>query len=138
MPRLAAEFMHKAMQDKTLPQAAAFRFALDDDGLWPRMMEKLVKWRCTFLCTPYGDQGLLISKQHYREIGGFRDLPLMEDIDLVRRLKCRGLKMLPSKARTSAARYRKEGYLLRSGRNLACLVLYFLKVPPRYLVRFYG
>ena len=120
------------------PQAFAFRFALDDDGVRPRLLEALVRLRCALLCTPYGDQGLLVSRRLYDRVGGFRDMPLMEDIDLVGRLGCGRLKMLKSRAVTSAARYRQDGYLWRSVRNLSCRLLYHLRVPPRYLVRLYG
>ena len=134
----AAGFLNRAARNPESPQAAAFRFALDDSGLMPRTLEALVRARCAVLCAPYGDQGLLVSRRAYEGAGGFRDMPLMEDIDLVRRLGCRGLHMLKSRAVTSAARYRRDGYLLRSARNLSCLALYYLRVPPRVLDRLYG
>ncbi|MEE8246899.1 MAG: glycosyl transferase family 2, partial [Alphaproteobacteria bacterium] len=87
---------------------------------------------------PYGDQGLLIHRDLYSRVGGFRPLPLMEDVDIVRRIGARRLVVLEAAALTSAARYRRAGYLRRSLRNLACLGLYFLGVPPRLLVRLYG
>ncbi len=130
-------FLGRAAQDARAAQAAAFRFALDDVGIRPRVLEVLVYLRCALLCAPYGDQGLLVSRAAYEQAGGFRDMLLMEDIDLVRRLGCRRLQMLKSRALTSAARYRRDGYLLRSARNLACLALYYMRVPPRYLVRLY-
>jgi rSAM/selenodomain-associated transferase 2 len=119
-------------------QAAAFQFALDDDGIMPRLIESLVGLRCHLLALPYGDQGLLISRNLYDRLGGFRPLPLMEDVDLVRRLKRRELAMLKSRAVTSGERYRREGYLVRSLRNLGCILLYYLHVPPRVLARLYG
>jgi hypothetical protein len=104
----------------------------------PRLIERLVGLRCHILALPYGDQGLLISRSLYRRLGGFRPLPLMEDVDLVRRLKRRELVMLQSRAVTSGERYRREGYLARSLRNLGCILLYYLRVPPRVLARLYG
>jgi hypothetical protein len=121
------------------PQAAAFfRFALDDDGSMPRLMEWLVHWRCRLFALPYGDQGLLIPRNLYNRLGGFRPLPLMEDVDLVSRLKRCELVMLKSRAVTSGERYRREGYLARGLRNLGCILLYYLRVPPRVLARLYG
>ncbi len=120
------------------PRAAVFRFALDDRGARPRCLEAMVSLRCALFRLPYGDQGLLISRAHYQRIGGFRDLPLMEDVDLVRRIGRRGLTFLRSRAVTSAARYRRGGYLPRMLRNLSCLTLYYLRVPPRYIARLYG
>jgi hypothetical protein len=104
----------------------------------PRLVEWLVAMRCRLLALPYGDQGLLISRNLYNRIGGFRPLPLMEDVDLVRRLKRSELVMLKSRAVTSGERYRREGYLARSLRNLGCVLLYYLRVPPRVLARLYG
>ena len=134
----AQGFIKRVQTGRRDEAAAAFRFALDDDGAMPRFIERLVAWRCRLFGLPYGDQGLLISRRLYRRLGGFRPLPLMEDVDLVRRLKRRELVMLQSRAVTSGERYRREGYLARSMRNLGCMLLYYLRVPPRVLARIYG
>jgi rSAM/selenodomain-associated transferase 2 len=136
--REAAHFMEKVDMGERPPAAAAFRFALDDTGFRPRMLERMVAARCAALRLPYGDQGLLIPKRLYEEIGGYRPLPLMEDVDLVRRLGRRRLVMLGSRALTSAERFRRDGYVRRSGRNLACLALYTLRVPTGVISRIYG
>jgi rSAM/selenodomain-associated transferase 2 len=119
-------------------RAAYLRFRLDDRTVAARRIEALVAWRCRRLALPYGDQGLLIAAPLYRAIGGFRALPLMEDVDLVRRLGRQRLVALPADAITSAARYRREGYVSRPLRNLGCLTLYFLGLPPRLILRLYG
>jgi rSAM/selenodomain-associated transferase 2 len=134
----AQGFIERVESGRRHEAAAAFRFALDDYGAMPRLAERLVALRCRLFGLPYGDQGLLISRRLYRRLGGFRALPLMEDVDLVRRLKRRELVMLKSRAVTSGARYRREGYLARSLRNLGCILLYYLRVPPRVLARLYG
>lgn len=118
--------------------AAVFRFRLDDRGMRAAWLQTMVGLRCAVFALPYGDQGLLISRRLYDEIGGFRPLPLMEDVDIVRRLGRRRIVHLRSAAVTSARRYREEGYFRRSMRNLACLSLYLLRVPARYLTRLYG
>lgn len=130
--------MDRVASGRRAPAAAAFRFALDDDGMMPRLLESLVALRCFLFALPYGDQGLLISRKLYRELGGFRPMPLMEDVDLMRRLKRRQLVMMRSRAVTSSSRYRSEGYAARSLRNLCCMVLFFLRVPTRVLARLYG
>ena len=119
-------------------RAAAFRFALDDASPGARRLERLVALRCRWLALPYGDQGLLISRRLYERLGGFRALPLMEDVDLARRLGRRRLCLLQTPAVTSAARYRRAGYLARSLRNAACLGLYLLGVPAATVARLYG
>jgi rSAM/selenodomain-associated transferase 2 len=118
-------------------RAGYFRFALDDDSPAARRLERRVAWRCRAFGLPYGDQGLLISRRCYDAIGGFRPLPLMEDVDLVRRLGRARLVALDHPAITAATRYRRSGYRRRSVRNLLCLGLYFLGLPPRALVRLY-
>jgi rSAM/selenodomain-associated transferase 2 len=134
----AQSFMERVEEGRRAQAAAFFRFALDDDGLMPRFVEWLVGLRCHLLALPYGDQGLLISRHLYNRVGGFRPLPLMEDVDLVRRLRRNEIVMLKSRAVTSCERYRREGYLARSLRNLGCVLLYYLRVPPRVLARLYG
>jgi hypothetical protein len=119
-------------------QAAAFRLRLDDPAPQARRIERLAGWRSRRLGLPYGDQGLLVARRLYDEVGGYRPLPLMEDVDLVRRLGRRRLTLLDSAAVTSAARYRRDGWWLRPSRNLALLTLYFLGLPPRWLAHLYG
>jgi rSAM/selenodomain-associated transferase 2 len=136
--REATLFMERIDEGAWPVAAAAFRFALDDIGFKPRTLERLVALRCIALRLPYGDQGLLIPKRLYDEIGGYRPLPLMEDVDLVSRLGRRRLVMLGARAVTSAERFRREGYMHRSARNLMCLALYTLRVPTHVIHRIYG
>jgi rSAM/selenodomain-associated transferase 2 len=131
----AAAFMSDARHTTA---AAVFRFALDEPSAWARRLERMVAWRGRTLCLPYGDQGLLIHKAFYRALGGFSAEPLMEDVDMIRRIGCARLHTLKSAAFTSAAKWRRDGWLRRSLRNLFCLTLYFAGVPPRILVRLYG
>jgi rSAM/selenodomain-associated transferase 2 len=118
-------------------RAAVFRFALDDDSRAARRLARFVSWRTRVLGLPYGDQGLLMSKAFYETLGGFKPIPLMEDVDLVRRIGKRRLVVLGAEAMTSAARYRKSGYGWRGIRNLFCLTLYFLGVAPKTIERIY-
>ncbi|HZV22053.1 MAG TPA: TIGR04283 family arsenosugar biosynthesis glycosyltransferase [Hyphomicrobiales bacterium] len=117
--------------------AAAFRFRLADGGLRARLLEALVTLRCAIFSLPYGDQGLLISRKLYDAIGGFSPIPIMEDVNLVRRIGRKRLVMLKTAAITSAGRFRSEGYFRRCVRNLRCLLLYFRGVPPEKLVDLY-
>jgi rSAM/selenodomain-associated transferase 2 len=119
-------------------RAGYFDFALDDAASAARRLERIVAWRCRVLALPYGDQGLLISRALYDAVGGFATLPLMEDVDLVRRLsRCR-LARIGVCCVASAHRYRRDGYWRRPLRNLFCLSLYFAGMPPERIARFYG
>jgi rSAM/selenodomain-associated transferase 2 len=119
-------------------RAAAFAFRLDARGARARLLEHGVWLRCALFALPYGDQGLVISRRLYERIGGYKDVPLMEDVDLVRSIGRRRLHFLRAAAVTSAERYVKEGFVLRAARNLVFLGLYYLHVPSRLLARFYG
>lgn len=119
-------------------KAGYFRFALDAGEPEARRLERGVAWRCRRLGLPYGDQGLLISRALLDAVGGIADLPLMEDVDLARRIGKKRLAGLAVDAVTSAARFRRDGWRARSVRNLACLSLYFLGLPPRLIARLYG
>jgi len=134
----AAAFMERVDAGERPLAAAAFQFALDDYGFKPRLLESMVGLRCTLLRFPYGDQGLLIPQRLYQELGGHKPLPLMEDVDLVRRLGRRRIVMLRSRAVTSAIRYKRDGYLARVMRNFACVSLYYFRVPAKTLKRIYG
>ena len=121
-----------------LDRAAYFRFTLDSPDPRARRLERWVAWRCQVLALPYGDQGLLISRALLDAVGGIRPLPIMEDVDLVRRIGRARLVALPVDAVTSAARWEREGWRRRSLRNLSCLALWCAGVPPRVIARFYG
>jgi len=118
-------------------RAAYFAFALNDPAPGARRLEALVRWRCRVFGLPYGDQGLLISREFHDLLGGFRPLALMEDVDMARRIGRRRLKLLPVAAVTSAERYRKGGYWLRPARNLLCVGLFFAGFPSRLIDGFY-
>jgi rSAM/selenodomain-associated transferase 2 len=134
----ALRFMRSVDMGERDDAAGVFRFALDDSGARARLLEGAVRLRCLLLGLPYGDQGLLISRKLYDEVGGFRPLPLMEDVDMVRRLGRRRIVCLRADALTSPRRYRANGYGGRMLRNMTCLALHFLRVPSRYIVKLYG
>jgi rSAM/selenodomain-associated transferase 2 len=119
-------------------RAAVFTLAFDDSSIHARALARLANWRARRFALPYGDQGLIISRGFYDRLGGFRPLPLMEDVDLVRRIGRARLVHLDAVAVTSADRYRRCGWWPRAARNLALLALYFLGVPTTLLKRLYG
>jgi rSAM/selenodomain-associated transferase 2 len=119
-------------------RAGYFDLLLDDPNPAARRLERLVAWRSRVLALPYGDQGLLLSRALYASVGGFRPLPLMEDVDLVRRLGRARLARIGTPILASARRYRAEGYVLRPLRNLFCVSLYFLGIPAHRIAPLYG
>lgn len=119
-------------------KAACFRLRLDAGEWQARLVEAGVALRVRLFGLPYGDQGLLISRSLYDRLGGFRALPLMEDVDLVRRIGPARIARLEVDAVTSSDRWRRDGWLRRSGRNLLCLALYRLGMGTDRLARLYG
>jgi hypothetical protein len=119
-------------------RAGYFRLQFDCEDAQARRLERLAAWRAKVLGLPYGDQALLLRRRVLEEVGGVRDLPLMEDVDLVRRLGRRRLVALDAVAITSARRYEQDGWVWRPLRNLFCLALWFLGVSPRVIARVYG
>lgn len=118
-------------------KAAYFHFATDHKD---RRAQRLAFWvdvRCTVLALPYGDQGLLISRRLYDAVGGYAAYPLMEDVDLVRRLGRDRLQKLRTPAATSVARHVRDGYLKRSAKNLLLLTRFLLGEDPHRLAQRY-
>ena len=118
--------------------AASFELRLSDPAWQARLVERAVGIRVRLLGLPYGDQGLLVPRALYEAVGGYRPLPLMEDVDLVRRIGRRRLRPLGEPAWTSAARWQRDGWARRSARNLACLALWRLGMPAERVERLYG
>jgi rSAM/selenodomain-associated transferase 2 len=117
----------------------AFRFALDPPRPAYRWLEAGVALRCRLFRLPYGDQGLFARREAYFAIGGFRPLPLMEDVDFARRLARSGRLAFPAvRAFTSARRFERRGLLATSLRNLWLLGLYSAGQAPERLARLYG
>lgn len=118
-------------------KAGYFRLRFDSADPRARRVERLAAWRSRRLGLPYGDQGLLIARALYEYLGGFKPLPLMEDVDLVRRVGRKNLVPLDADSVTSAARYERDGWTMRPLRNLSCLTLYFAGVSPAAIAHLY-
>ncbi|MGV6819084.1 MAG: TIGR04283 family arsenosugar biosynthesis glycosyltransferase [Parvularcula sp.] len=121
--------------------AGVFQLAFDQAGVKPALVAMGANLRARLFGLPYGDQGLLISRAHYDRLGGFADMPLFEDVDLIRRVVKAGgrraLRVLPAQAITSAERYVAEGYFARVFRNARCVRMYFSGAPISRIIEVY-
>lgn len=135
--RSAMTFIRQVDSGERTPAAGAFAFRLDDKGFAPRLLERLTHVRCKLWPMPYGDQGLLIPRQLFDSVGGYRDLPVLEDVDLIRRLGRRRLAMLDAQAITSPGPYHRDGYFVRPLRNQMCHLLFGVGVPVAVIARLY-
>lgn len=117
--------------------AGAFEFRLDATSRGLRIIEQVANWRSRRLQLPYGDQAIFIRSVLFREIGGFADLPIMEDFEFIRRLKRKGrILTLPWPAITSARRWRKRGLWKTTLINELVLVAYYLGISPSRIHHF--
>lgn len=117
----------------------AFRLRIDAPGRAFRLVESVVALRCHVFRLPYGDQGIFARRSAYERSGGFRPLPLMEDVDFVRRLARFGRLAFPRvEAVTSARRWQRHGVLGTTIRNWGVMALYALGGSPEWLARLYG
>lgn len=134
---LSPEWADVALNHISRGQGAAyFRLQFRASGFWPGFIAGGANLRSTLLGLPYGDQGLLISRDLLARIGGVPDVPLMEDVILARRLKG-NLTPLAAIATTSAERYQREGWLRRALRNLSLLARFLAGVSPERLAEGY-
>ncbi len=102
-----------------------------------KLLLKTADWRSRFARYPYGDQAVFVRRELFERLGGFRDFPIMEDLDFARRLRRAGrIVRLDASVRASGRRWEKN--MLANFFKLKTLPLLFrLGVPPRRLVRFY-
>jgi rSAM/selenodomain-associated transferase 2 len=118
--------------------AAVWRLAIDAKGTWFRVLEFGARLRDRLGGLPYGDQGLLVRRRVFEDVGGFPDIPLMEDVAMVRILRRRGrLLRLSSSVVVSARRWQREGALRGWLRNVCLMSAYLLGVDPYRLARWY-
>jgi glycosyltransferase involved in cell wall biosynthesis len=115
--------------------AAVFRLGQADDSTRARLSEWFASFRTKTLAAPREEQGLLISRSFYRELGGHRALPAMSEIDLARRVGRRRLTLLRKRATLRSPMAHQDGGLGRSLRNGLCLALFVLRLPPAFIAR---
>lgn len=116
----------------------AFTFAIDNPMRKYRIVEAWVSMRCHIFRLPYGDQAIFIRRSGFEKLAGYKDMPLMEDVDLVKRMKKLGrITILQKKAVTSGRRWVSKGLIRNAAINQMTMLLYLLGVSPHRLARFY-
>jgi rSAM/selenodomain-associated transferase 2 len=117
----------------------SFDLGIDTEQQVFRITERYVAWRTRLTRIPFGDQAIFVRREYFERIGGYRDIPIMEDVDLMRRIRQRGdaICIIPEKVMTSARRWEKDGIIFGTIRNWMLQALYCCGVPPERLARFY-
>lgn len=118
--------------------AGAFAFRVAENFRGKRILERAVNWRARRFQLPYGDQGLFLRRSLFEEVGGFANLPIMEDYELVRRLRRHGKVVTsPLPATTAGRRWKRFGWLRVTLKNQLMIAGFRLGVAPETLARFY-
>jgi uncharacterized protein len=135
-PEFAAEVRRCLAQPNAI--AGAFELAIDGEN-WPlRWVEWGVKWRSRLFQRPYGDQALFLPTQQFWELGGFAEMPIMEDLELVQRLnRLGGIAIARPPVLTSGRRWKQLGVWQTTLLNQIMLIGYGLGVSPHRLARWY-
>ncbi len=117
----------------------AFDLGIKSDRPVFRLIEMAASLRSRYTGTPYGDQALFIRKEYFHSMGAFKEMPLMEDVELMRRIKKTGDKIyiIPEKVSTSPRRWEKEGVIYCTLRNWVLITLYSIGIPAEKLLKFY-
>jgi rSAM/selenodomain-associated transferase 2 len=138
LPPAAFERIAEAMRDEGCV-GGAFDLHIDSRRVGFRVIETVANLRSRLTRIPYGDQAIFIRASFFRTLGGFREIPIMEDVDLMRRIKRKGWKIniFREPVLTSARRWEKEGLVFGTLRNWSLMTLYLCGVAPERLARFY-
>jgi len=139
--RLPESAINKVLDVCRRPAIAggAFLLGIDHPGKFYRLAECWANLRGRLTRIPYGDQAVFIKKRVFRDLGGYAPIAIMEDIEIMQRLKRRGLKirLIEKYVQTSARRWEQEGLIYGMVRNTILSSLYYAGVNPSVLKRFY-
>ena len=118
--------------------AGAFPLRIDDPRPSLRWIETFVQWRSQYLSLPYGDQAIFLKTSTFQQMGGYAPLPIMEDYELIQRLKKQGkIYLAQHPVITSSRRWRKLGVWRTTWINQLMLLGYHLKLDPQTLKQWY-
>ncbi len=138
LPEDTLKKIAEVLENKQLV-AGAFDLAIDSNRLILKYIAVRARLRSRLNRIPYGDQAIFIRRSYFDKIGRFKEMPLMEDIDLMRRIKKDGKRIyiLKDRVSTSARRWEREGVIRTTLKNQILVSLYYLGVSPEKLAAYY-
>ncbi len=138
LPQNAFSLIQTALED-TSNVGGAFTLKINPPTLFFRVIAAITTLRCRITRAPYGDQVIFLRKQYFDSIGGYRELPLMEDVELMRRINRKNGKIiiLPEAVLTSDRRWQLEGFFYTLLRDTGIIFLYWCGMPAEKLAKFY-
>jgi rSAM/selenodomain-associated transferase 2 len=138
LPRQALARIAAALADSHFV-AGAFDLGFDTKKSIFRVTEHYAAIRTRLTRIPFGDQAIFVERAYFEKIGGYAEIPLMEDVEMMARIRKRGdrICIIPEKVLTSARRYEREGVLYCTVRNWTLQLCYSAGVSPEKLVKWY-
>lgn len=138
LPQHALQSIRKALQNERYV-GGAFHLRINSKKRVIKLLGHMISFRSRLSRVPFGDQAIFLRRDYFKKIGGYKDIVLMEDLELMRRIKKRGEKicLITDYVTTSPRRWETEGILRCTVRNSGLRALYFLGVHPSTLAKFY-
>lgn len=119
--------------------AGAFDLGIKSDKFIYKAIGTLSSLRSRLSRIPFGDQAIFIRKEYFDRMGGYKEIPLMEDVELMRRIKRseKKIRIFYDRVMTSPRRWEKEGVIYCTVRDWTLRILYLLGMSPNRLVKYY-
>lgn len=137
LPSGGVQQIEVALQDPAVV-GGSFRQRIEDPAWLYRWLERGNAWRAAWRQMPYGDQGLFVRRASFEAVGGFLEVPLLDDVMLARSLRRLGrLKLVEGPLSVDARRWQQRGVICQTLRNWCLLAAWRLGVSPRRLARHY-
>ena len=137
LPSTALDAIRQALADDRVV-GGCFEQRLDARGVRYRLIEWGNAWRVRLFKLAYGDQAIFVRRAVFESLGRFPELPLMEDVFLMKRLRRAGRFVLsPDRLTVSTRRWQRHGVIRQTLRNWTLLSLALCGVSPDRLARFY-
>ena len=138
LPQNALVHIKNALTDNTCV-GGAFDLGIDSDRILLRLTAWCASLKHRLTRVPYGDQAIFIRSDFFRDIGGYREVPLFEDVELMKRIKKlkKKITIIRYRTNTSPRKWEKEGTLYTILRNWTLQTLYVLGASPEFLVKYY-
>jgi rSAM/selenodomain-associated transferase 2 len=138
LPDSAFVKIWEVLQDDTYV-GGAFDLGINSDRFGLKLIALRARLRCRRTRIPYGDQAIFLRRRYFEEIGCYKEIVFMEDVELMLRIKKRGdrIFIFRDRVKTSPRRWEKEGIIYTTVRNKIVANLYKLGVSPTKLAKYY-
>lgn len=131
--------IHKTVHEKKI-NAGAFDLGINSPKIIYRIIENLSSFRSRITRIPYGDQVFFTSRDYFFDLGGFKEIPLMEDVEFMEKIKKRHdeIRIIKRKVMTSSRRWENKGIFQTTVLNWRLICMYYLGVKPERLADHYN